>query len=614
MKSDMNRFRDWMLACLGGIGLGLAADAQAQVTTNIQFTAATTVVSEGGTNVTLVVTRTPAIGTSSVSFDTVPGSALPGADYIATNGTLTFGPGEVSKLIMVALVDDLISEPSETFSVVLSNPVGGTIGVGTNLVTIADDDSFLGFSATTYSVTEGISNAVVSVVRTGGTDRAASVEVRTANLTATAGSDYLALTTTLFFVPGQTTNTALIPILDDCAVEPAETFRVYLTNAVGAFISSPSNATVSILDKDSANGTFAFDVGPLLVAENVGTVAVSVNRQCASVGAVSVQVAPINVPLGICPLSTNAIPNVDYSGGTITLNWAAGDPTPKTFNITITNDNLVELDEQIVLGLFNPTGGATINSQLNTYTIRILFDDQPAGAADRTYNPVFPSNPTPGANSVVYATAVHDGTNDVNRGKTTIGGEFTAVNAVIRNRVARLNTDGSVDPTFNPGTGADAFVSSVVVPPDGRALIGGGFTSFNGIDRHHVARLNVDGSLDTTFNPGAGANGPVYAVELQADGRVLIAGDFTSVNNIPRNRIARLNTNGVVDLSFTPGGGADAPIWTAAVEKRFSSITINGSASGGSEEARTNIVVGTGFGTLTINYDFLSVPHTLRVY
>ncbi|HEY6166600.1 MAG TPA: Calx-beta domain-containing protein, partial [Verrucomicrobiae bacterium] len=610
----MNRFRDWMLACLGGIGLGLAADAQAQVTTNIQFTAATTVVSEGGTNVTLVVTRTPAIGTSSVSFDTVPGSALPGADYIATNGTLTFGPGEVSKLIMVALVDDLISEPSETFSVVLSNPVGGTIGVGTNLVTIADDDSFLGFSATTYSVTEGISNAVVSVVRTGGTDRAASVEVRTANLTATAGSDYLALTTTLFFVPGQTTNTALIPILDDCAVEPAETFRVYLTNAVGAFISSPSNATVSILDNDSANGTFAFDVGPLLVAENVGTVAVSVNRQCASVGAVSVQVAPINVPLGICPLSTNAIPNVDYSGGTITLNWAAGDPTPKTFNITITNDNLVELDEQIVLGLFNPTGGATINSQLNTYTIRILFDDQPAGAADRTYNPVFPSNPTPGANSVVYATAVHDGTNDVNRGKTTIGGEFTAVNAVIRNRVARLNTDGSVDPTFNPGTGADAFVSSVVVQPDGRALIGGGFTSFNGIDRHHVARLNVDGSLDTTFNPGAGANGPVYAVELQADGRVLIAGDFTSVNNIPRNRIARLNTNGVVDLSFTPGGGADAPIWTAAVEKRFSSITINGSASGGSEEARTNIVVGTGFGTLTINYDFLSVPDTLRVY
>ena len=122
----------------------------------------------------------------------------------------------------------------------------------------------------------------------------------------------------------------------------------------------------------------------------------------------------------------------------------------------------------------------------------------------------------------------------------------------------RLNTDGSVDTNFLAvvaGSISSEAVYSIVVLPDDRLLIGGDFSSVNGYSRNGVARINADGSVDTTFHPGTGANYTVWCVAVQADGKVLVGGSFWTFNGVTRNGIVRLNADGSVDSGFNPGGG-----------------------------------------------------------
>jgi uncharacterized delta-60 repeat protein len=140
-------------------------------------------------------------------------------------------------------------------------------------------------------------------------------------------------------------------------------------------------------------------------------------------------------------------------------------------------------------------------------------------------------------------------------GKTLIGGLFTNVGGQPRNYIARLNADGSIDATFNPG--ANDVVNAIAIQADGKILVGGNFTTLGGQPRNSIGRLNEHGSLDTAFNPGAtGPNGhlsPVHAVALQADGKILIGGNFTALNGQPRTGIARLNADGSLDTTFDLG-------------------------------------------------------------
>ena len=163
-------------------------------------------------------------------------------------------------------------------------------------------------------------------------------------------------------------------------------------------------------------------------------------------------------------------------------------------------------------------------------------------------------NPGTGANGPVRTVSIQ------NDGKIIIGGDFTSVNGTDRNRIARLNTDGSLDTSFDPGAGANKWVWSTSIQDDGKIIIGGDFTSFNGISRNRIARLNTNGTLDTSFNPGTGANNWVLTTSIQSDGKVIIGGDFTSINGTGRNRTARLNTNGSLDTSFNPGTGANGSV------------------------------------------------------
>lgn len=152
-------------------------------------------------------------------------------------------------------------------------------------------------------------------------------------------------------------------------------------------------------------------------------------------------------------------------------------------------------------------------------------------------------------------------------GKIVLGGSFSTLNGVAQNDIGRLNADGSLDTSFNPGTGADGLVTVVAVQADGKVLVGGSnFTTLGGQPRNNIGRLNADGSIDTGFDPGAGANGWVRAIAVQADGKILVAGDFTTVDGTAKNRIARLNANGSLDATFNSGIGANNVVISLAVQ------------------------------------------------
>ena len=143
-------------------------------------------------------------------------------------------------------------------------------------------------------------------------------------------------------------------------------------------------------------------------------------------------------------------------------------------------------------------------------------------------------------------------------GKILLAGLFSSIGGVTRNSIARLNADGSLDTSFNPLGGANNIVTDIVRQPDGKILISGVFSVINGVNRPFIARLNTDGSTDTTFD--AAANSSVFTVQLQPDGKILVGGAFTSIGGAPRNRIARLNSNGSIDSTFNVGTGADGNV------------------------------------------------------
>lgn len=163
--------------------------------------------------------------------------------------------------------------------------------------------------------------------------------------------------------------------------------------------------------------------------------------------------------------------------------------------------------------------------------------------ADGSPDPSF----TPGmVDSNVYAMAVQPD------GKIVVGGFFSNFNEANAGGLVRLNSDGSVDGSFNTGSGVDVGVTAVTVQPDGKVLIGGTFTKYRGTARNNIARINADGSIDSTFDPGAGADDYIWSMIVEQDGSITVAGNFRSIANGARTGLARLNSNGSLITSFNP--------------------------------------------------------------
>ena len=135
-------------------------------------------------------------------------------------------------------------------------------------------------------------------------------------------------------------------------------------------------------------------------------------------------------------------------------------------------------------------------------------------------------------------------------GKTLLGGTFTTFNGMSQSKIIRLASDGTRDASFNIGTGFDDYVRIIVVQPDGKVLVGGHFSSFHSAVAPSLIRLNTDGSVDPTFSIGTGFNDYVQTILLQSDGKIVVGGNFTVFNGEEQKYCIRLNANGTKDNSF----------------------------------------------------------------
>jgi uncharacterized delta-60 repeat protein len=126
---------------------------------------------------------------------------------------------------------------------------------------------------------------------------------------------------------------------------------------------------------------------------------------------------------------------------------------------------------------------------------------------------------------------------------------------------------GSLDSFFNTGTGAEDAVQAVAVQSDGKIVVAGLFNDINGTANSlGIARLNTNGVVDTGFNPGTSVDFGINSVAIQTDGKIIVGGGFTQYQSTSRNGIARINASGAIDTNFNPGTGVNDQIASVALQ------------------------------------------------
>lgn len=195
-------------------------------------------------------------------------------------------------------------------------------------------------------------------------------------------------------------------------------------------------------------------------------------------------------------------------------------------------------------------------------------------------------------------------------GRVLIGGNFTNVGGIARARVARLNEDGSLDVSFDPRGGPDQVVRSVIGLDDGSAWAAGDFVLVDGFLRAGIVKLNTDGGVDLGFQGGYGTDGSVNAMALQPDGKVIIAGSFSSFNNSNRTGIARLNTTGSLDGSFVVTNTPDGLIYAMALQPD-GSVVLGGAFGNLGLNPRARVARVTSTGALDLSFDPGSGPNDI---
>ena len=622
-------------------------------------------VQENGGPATITVIRTNGFtGLVTVQYASANGSAKGynglgspvGFDYTNAPGSLTFGDGETVKTFNVGIIDNAVADliPNRTVNLSLLNPTGGAqLGAqSTAVLTIHDDElSSFGaftFSQTAYSVVETNTVAAVVVNRTGGSINTVTVDFSTGGGTASNGTNFLSVTQTLTFTNGQLAANVFVPIIYNPAITGDKTVNLILSNPTGgAALGSPSNAVLTIADAEFSPGVLTFGTNLFSVSENATNVIITVIRTNGFTGLVSVDYGVSNL---------TAMAGVDFTANVSGTLVFTNNVSTQSFAVPIIDNLTQEGNRLFEVRLFNGVNAAL---GLTNATVRIVDNESAAGSLDATFvtgagangdvfdiglnasgsvfvvgdftavNGVARTNvarlsaggvldPTytpdaivrAGTNATVRAVGVY--LTGTNAGKIVIGGAFDTVGGLARTNIARLNPDGTVDSSFNAGTGPDNAVYAMNIQSDGKILIGGFFTLVNGVNRSFIARLNVDGSLDNGFTPGAGADGPVRGIATDPSGRVFIVGDFASVDSVARNRIARLNSDGTVDKTFDPGIGADGSISAVGVNAASQPIVggvftnVNGLASSRLARFNVNGVVDATFAVGTGADEFVS--------
>ncbi len=330
------------------------------------FSSAAYSIGEAGPTASVTINRSgPTTGTDSVVFTTADGTATASSDYTDATQTVTFDPGDTQKTVTVPISDDSTVEPDETVSLSLSSPSSGAVLGEPHAATLTIEDNdvaLLAFSSATYSVGEAGPTASVTINRSRNTSSAASVQVATANGTATAGSDYTAVSQPVNFAAGVTSQTVSIPITDDSLIESNETVSLALSSpSATALLGSPSTATLSIVDNDRA---FSFSSASYSVGEAGPTASITIKRTGVITGADSVRFATSD---------GTAKAGSDYTAVSQVVSFLAGQST-RTISVAISNDAAYEANETVSLALSSPSAGTTLASP-QAATLSIVDND-----------------------------------------------------------------------------------------------------------------------------------------------------------------------------------------------------------------------------------------------
>lgn len=321
---------------------------------------------------------------------TTTGSAWAGADYAFFADVLTFAPGELSKTISIPITDDTNTEIDEVFSIQLYSPSNdATVGDPFKThVTIQDNESTFYFKAPdngwSFSGIEGSGKVPVTVVRQGALTTSASVQVSTSDWSsATTGIDFVPLTVTLNFAPGEASKTIDVTLLNDTLMEAKESFGVNMSNVVGATQGSWTWSAYIIDDDVAASpGKIEFSSATYAVSEAGGMLNVTVSRVGGSDGTVTAQYRTLDGAPGIAGDQT-AYAGADYSSRNGTITFGQGE-TSKVISIPITNDTRVEKNEYFRIELRSPAGGAKLGA-IAKAVVTIVEDDSAIEFAQSSY-------------------------------------------------------------------------------------------------------------------------------------------------------------------------------------------------------------------------------------
>ena len=297
-----------------------------------------------------------------VAYETRDGTAVAGADYTSTLGTLRFDAGETRKTIAVPTLEDATAEETEGFTVQLRDPAGATVADGTATGTITDDDEPPGLSIDDAPAVREGEMAEFVVQLSASSDKLVTVAYETRDGTAVAGADYTSTLGTLRFDAGETRKTIAVPTLEDATAEETEGFTVQLRDPAGATVAD-GTATGTITDDDEPPG-LSIDDAP---AVREGETAEFVVQLSASSGAA--------VTVAYETRDGTAVAGADYTSTLGTLRFDAGE-TRKTIAVPTLEDATAEETEGFTVQLRDPAGATVADG---TATGTITDDDEPPG-------------------------------------------------------------------------------------------------------------------------------------------------------------------------------------------------------------------------------------------
>ena len=309
--------------------------------------------------------------TVTVNYATSDGTASAGLDYTTTTGTLTFAPHETAKTVVVPIIDDDSTEPSETFSLGLSSANNATISdssgavvIGASEGTTSTQPAILAPADLVLGDSEGYVDLVVRL--SAPSLNQVSVLYATANSTAFwsgsgCSADYIGADDKLVFEPGETTKTVRVQILDCDDIEKLEGFTLGLTTAINGAISRASSR-ISLVNNQTVVATPRLFVRDAVVDESDGTALVSV-----LLGGTAGQASNSTVTVDYATADGTASAGADYTANTGTLTFAPGE-TAKTVVVAIADDGDTETAENFTLALSNPDQ-ATISDSSGTVLI-----------------------------------------------------------------------------------------------------------------------------------------------------------------------------------------------------------------------------------------------------